>query len=266
MSPVYDFRSPTGSPGGAAMPQLPNHPDLTKQPDIIQDPINKTNDTVSKTILTPSFSTMDRGILNYFSNIIIPVRDDTKKLEVRLAGGDRSILIWKQDLESGRIKLPVMSINRISVTRNENKFSPPYVPVYRKMADSDGTRMILTYREWPCIIEYQLSVWTERRQDLEYATYQILTRFNPMAEWAVDDMYLSGFVQAKLSSTTYSSDVEAQADKQPFHRVDIGVSVEGWLPLPLYRITPTVLGKVGTINEEDGTVLETFTNNQPGNI
>ena len=271
MTPVYDFGQPRNSqvPDGVIPPQIPNHPNLNKNPSMMEDPINKNVSEEIRSTVQAGFYYQDKSIKSYFDDLMIPTLDGAKKVDVRLAGGDRTILVWKQDLDSGRIKLPVVSINRTSISRDEGRFSPPYVPIYSRFQDRDGTRMIRQFREWSCTIEYQLSLWAEKKRDLEYIIYMIITRFNPLAEWVVDDEQLSGRVQAKLNGVTISSDIDAGADKQAYQRADINVSVLGWLPLPTYIITPTVLGKVASINEDDGTILGStldVISSEPGNM
>jgi hypothetical protein len=261
MSPIYDFTGPrnTQVPDGSILPQLVNHPDLNVIPQKFEDPINKDTLDVRNNIQA-GFFYQDKAILNYFQDLVIPTLDATKKVDVRLAGGDRTILFWKQQYgsESGRIQLPVISINRTAIARDETRFSPAYVPVYNYFADRDGTRMVRLFREWPCNIEYQLSIWAERKRDLEYIAYLIITRFNPLAEWIVEDPQLAGRAQAKFGGFNITTDIDAAADKQAFQRADINITVMGWLPLPTYIITPTVLGKVATLNEDDGTILGTI--------
>lgn len=262
--PVYDFSSYRNPdvPDGTILPQLPNHPDLNVRPQFFEDPMNKDTSDVRNTIQA-GFFFQDKAILNYFQDLTIPTLDSTKKVDVRLAGGDRTILFWKQQQssESGRIQLPVISINRTAIARDETRFSPAYVPVYNHFADQNGSRMVRQFREWPCNIEYQLSIWAERKRDLEYIAYMIITRFNPLAEWIVEDPQIAGRAQAKFGGFNITTDIDAAADKQAYQRADISITVLGWLPLPTSIITPTVLGKVATLNEDDGTILGTILDN-----
>lgn len=266
--PVYDFGQPNNNqvPDGVIPPEPPGQPILDQRNEFYEDPINKSSDDV-RSILHTGFSTMDEGIYRFFNeNLTIQTRDSLKAVSVRLAGGDKTILIWKQDLESGRITLPVMSINRTTITRDETRFSPAYVPIYRRFTNKSGNKMMQQCREWPANIEYQLSIWAESKRDLETILFQILTRFNPLAEWVVSDPHLKGRVQAILSNTTINTDIEASADKQPFQRADVGVTVWGWLPPANYKITPTVLGRIGTISEATGVILEGLSPNPSNNL
>ena len=264
---VYDFSfnpqnnsnlSPEPSP--LVGPLLQN-PDFNEQDQLTNSGTNLNQPEDVRSVVVKGFHAMDSGIKQYFSDIDVPTIDGNRKLEVRVAGGDKTFLIWKQDLKSGRIKLPVMSINRTSWRFNPDKFSPPYINMTRNFTtDNDGSRMILTYRPWPALIDYSLSLWTERKRDIEYVIYQIHTRFNPLAEFTIDDEGgLRGNVIMKMNEITNNSDIDIGAEELAKVRYDISLTMEGWLPLP-EKILPTVLGKVGSFHEINGTFLEPLNN------
>ncbi len=237
--------------------KLQNQPSLSRVKTINHDPINVATDDV-KSIFPVGFKTMDRGMKEFFQNIDVPTKDGTRKLVVRIAGGDKTILFWKQLMEEdNRIKLPVMSINRQSWELNTMKHTPSVsAPTfYRRFANSDGSRMELSPREYSAMITYSLSVWAERKRDMEYIMFQITSRFNPLAEWRVEDEFMTGNIIGKLTSSTDNSDIDADANKLANVRYDFTVQIEGWMPLPS-RIVPTVLGQVTELAELD--TLEFF--------
>ena len=267
--PIYDFtflpktNRPTGIgavPERAPLitPTLPEQPDETKPNDLLATDLNINRPEVIKETLERGFWSMDGGVKRYFEQIQVPTADSTRPLTVRVAGGDKTFLIWTQDLRSGRIKLPVLSVNRTAWRFNAQKFSPPYHSMTRKMACTDGSRIVLTYRPWPCLIDYTLSFWTERKRDMEYIMQQVLIRFNPLAEFTVqDEGGLVGNVQMRLGECTDNSDIDIGAEDLAKVRYDVNITIEGWLPLP-EKVLPTVLGKVMTLHEQDGKFLETF--------
>jgi hypothetical protein len=244
---------PVPEPIPVIAPIVPNVPNLARVDTKTFDN-EKTSTTDVAPVLPTGFDTQDRGVKEYFSGIVVPTRDGMKPLTVRVAGGDKTILFWKQDLTSGRIQLPVMSVNRGGWRFNPMKFSHPSMPAYRRFADRDGTRMVITPREWPCLIDYTLSIWTERKEDIEYVQYQIVTRFHPLAEYSVQDEFMSGLVQAKLNSVTDVSDKDTAPDSLAKVKYDIGITIEGWLWLP-GRVVPTVLGNVQVLQEASGEVF-----------
>jgi len=266
---VYDFTfSPKSSTpiGIGAIPErapvitptLPEQPDDTKPNDLLATDLNINRPEIIKETLGRAFYGMDAGMKAFFENIQVPTKDSSRPLTVRIAGGDKTFLLWIQDLRSGRIQLPVLSINRTAWRFNPQKFSPPYIPMTRKFAQTDGSRIVLAYRPWPCLIDYTLSFWTERKRDMEYIMQQILIRFNPLAEFRIqDDGGLVGTVQMKLGECTDNSDIDIGAEELAKVRYDVNVTIEGWLPLP-EKVLPTVLGKVITLHEQDGKFLETF--------
>lgn len=232
--------------------QVPNQPNLNrvdsktfdKETNIATDDVNS--------FLQDGFKTMDRGVKEYFSDIVVPTKDGARPLTVRVAGGDKTILFWKQDLDSGRIKLPIMSVNRTGWKFNPGKSTPASAGdyFYRRFADKDGTRMVLSPREFPVLLDYTLSIWTERKRDMEYINWQTITRFNPLAEWLVEDEFNKGRMIATWEGGTDNSDIDVDANQLAKVRYDITIVVEGWASLP-GRIVPTVLGKVTTLAEID---------------
>lgn len=198
--------------------------------------------------------TMDLGVKQFLSDLVVPSKDGARStnVPVRISGGDKSILIWKQDLESGRIKLPVLSVNRTGWKFNPAMSTPAEAGhyFYRRFADRDGTRIVQTPREYPILIDYALSIWGERKRDVEYIAWQIIPRFNPLARWFVEDEYMCGHVLATFEGATDNSDIDVDSNQWAKVRYDINISVEGWVPLP-GRITPTVLGRVTSLEDFD---------------
>lgn len=228
-------------------------PDNGKRTDILFENLNVNTPEDVREILPHGFYTMDRGIKNYFSGIRIPTQDGMRMMGVRISGGDKTILVWKQDLKGGRVTLPVMSINRESAEFNVEKFTPAYGPVQKEFVDSDGSRIREIFRPQPYLIDYSLTIWAEHKRDAEYATYQINTRFHPLAEFVIEDEYIRGNVIMKMNGWTDNSDKEADSETRANVRYDISVNMEGWLPLPT-KIVPSVLGNVGVIGENASTV------------
>lgn len=234
--------------------KLPQLPEVNKEDNIFTDKVNLHVEDV-RSILPIGFRTMDHGMKTFFSDIQVPTKDEVRPLEVRVSGGDKHFLFLKQDLQSGRIKLPVMGINRTTVTFNPMKFSPPYLPMRRRFATNNGDRMVLTFRPWPALIEYVCSIWTERKRDMEYIIWQIATRFNSLAEFTVEDEFLRGKVQVRFGDIIDNSDIDIAADEFAKVKYDVSMTAEGWLPLP-EKIVPTILGKVTALNEFSGQLLQ----------
>jgi len=262
--PIYDFTGKPRMPNTAgmvgesspSMPQkLPGHPDLQKDTTITYDPTNLNTPEDVRTILPVGFHAVDDGILRYFSNIKIPTKDDQRDLTVRIAGGDKTFLFWKQDLVANRIGLPVMSINRTGWRWDPLRFSPPYIGMTRRFVNKEGSRTAIIYRPWPCLVDFVFSIWGERKRDVEYAMYQIVTRFHPFAELRIEFETLKGNIRGKLGEVTDNSDIDIGAEELAKVRYDISTTYEAWLPLP-ETVMPTILGKVGVYQEITGEVLD----------
>ena len=196
------------------------------------------------------YRTMDRGIKNYFAGIQVPTKDGIKMMQVRISGGDKPYLTWAQDLQLGRVTLPVMSIKRENDEFNFEKFSPAHLHyMSKRFLDPEGTRVALAFRPVPALINYSLSVWAEHKRDLEYINYQVRTRFNPIVEFMVEDEHMRGSVVLKYNGMSVAVDDEMPPEQRANKRYDYNVTMEGWLPLP-EKIVPTILGRV--ISLKDG--------------
>ena len=247
----FDPRSPDG-PEQRPLMALPLAKDGLTREDIW---FERQNINIAEEIhefLPKGYYTMDRGLKNYFSGIEVPTKDGTRIMQVRISGGDKPFLIWAQDLKRGRIKLPVMSIKREGDEHYPAKFSPAHMHyMAKRFVDKEGTKIALTYRPVPSLINYVLSVLAEHKRDLEYIHYQIRTRFNPVAEFMVEDEHMRGSVFMKYNNMTVAVDDDIPADQKANKRYDYSITMEGWLPLP-EKIVPSILGKVTTL--KDGTV------------
>lgn len=271
---IYDFRNVprttvvystgtvhTRSPNTSTTP-LTTTSMKSKRPRLYdQTNVNVVEETVYQ--LIAGLHHADLGIKNYFSDVVVPTDDSlrTTTVPVRIAGGDKTTLFWKQlirdDLRNGRIKLPVMALNRESFEYNPLKFSPPHLPIAKNFTDTAGTRMKLTYRPYPVIVNYTLGMWAERKRDIEYMMFQIVPRFQGgLAEIKIDAGLITGTVVMKFNGFTDVSDIETEADTLAKVQYDISISAETWLPLP-EKIIPTVLGHAATLREYDtGEFLE----------
>lgn len=199
--------------------------------------------------LIPGFRALDSALKHYWSGIRVPTKDSYRFMRVKIAGGDKSLLIWADDLKEGRARLPVASLSRESHEFNAEQFSPTYHRMSARAVNKQGSLAKICYRPVPFKVEYLLTIWTERKRDAEYILYQILTRFHPLAQFRMSDGKMAGEVKLFLGGTSDSSDKEAGFDQQAHVRYEVNFSAESWLPLP-EKIVPTVLGKVTTIRED----------------
>lgn len=207
--------------------------------------------------LTPAFRALDDSMKQYWSGIRVPTKDSYRFMRVKIAGGDRSVMIWADDLSEGRARLPVAAISREAHNFNPEKFSPPYHAMTARYLSTRGNLAAKVFRPVPFLVDYTLTIWAEHKRDAEYILYQILTRFNPLAEFRMFDGKLEGNVQLKFNGSSDASDKEAGFDQYAKVRYEVTVVAEAWLPLP-EKIIPTVLGQVVSFRESAGEVLETM--------
>jgi hypothetical protein len=206
--------------------------------------------------LIPGFRSLDEAMKMYWSGMRIPTKDAYRFLRVKVAGGDKTFMIWHDELQNGRARLPVVSISRGKESFNKDKFSPAYLPMASRFLSRRGNRAALVYRPVPFLVEYTLLVWGEHKRDVEYAKYQILTRFNPLAEFRMYDGHLQGIVTLRGGDSNDQSDKEATFDQKPLIKHEYSITAEAWLPLP-ERLVPTVLGFNAQLKDiVSGSVLE----------
>ena len=194
--------------------------------------------------LLPGFRYLDEGMKLYWSDLRVPTRDSVRFVRVRVAGGNKSLQVWKDDLNHGRVQLPVLSINRGSHKYNPEKFSPPYGPIATKFANKERTKIIQYFRPTPWLVDYTFTLWAETKTDAEYTLYQILQRFNPLAEFIANDGHVSGTVVMKLDGSSDISDKEAGAEQLAKIRYEMTITTEAWLSLP-EKVVPSILSIYG---------------------
>ncbi len=210
--------------------------------------------------LTPAFRSLDDAMKQYWSGIRVPTKDSYRFMRVKVSGGDKSLLIWNDDLKEGRARLPVAALNRTTHNFNPEKFSPAYHSMTARYLSTRGDQVARVFRPVPWLVDYELTIWTEHKRDAEYILYQILTRFNPLAEFRMFDGKLEGNVQLRFNGSTDASDKEAGYDQYANVRYEVTITAEAWLPLP-EKIVPTVLGRVTTLKERAGQILAASVSN-----
>lgn len=204
--------------------------------------------------LTPAFRALDDAMKQYWSGIRVPTKDSYRFMRVKIAGGDKSLLIWADDLKEGRARIPVAAVSRESQAFNPEKFSPAYHAMTARYLSTRGNLVAKVYRPVPWLVDYTIVIWAEHKRDAEYILYQALTRFNPLAEFRMFDGKIEGNVQLRFNGSTDASDKETGYDQYAKVRYEITTTAEAWLPLP-EKIIPTVLGRVTMLKEQTGQIL-----------
>jgi len=204
--------------------------------------------------LIPGFRSLDYAMKQYWSGIRVPTKDNYRFMRVKVAGGDKSLMIWADELKEGRARLPVAAVSRESHEFNPEKYSPPYGAMTGRYLSKQYDQIALVFRPTPWLVEYNLIIWAERKRDAEYILYQVLTRFNPLAEFIMFDGKLEGGVQIRFGGSTDASDKEAGFDQLARVRYEFNCTAEAWLPLP-EKIVKTVLGRTVVLKERVSNIL-----------
>jgi hypothetical protein len=205
--------------------------------------------------LTPAFRALDESMKQFWTGIRVPTKDSYRFMRVKIAGGDKTLLIWADDLKEGRVRMPVASLNRGSHEYNSAKFSPAYHAMTSRFLNSGGSLVAKVFRPVPFTVDYKMSIWTESKRDAEYILYQVLTRFNPMAEFRMFDGKIGGNVQLIFGGSSDASDKDAAYNQYAKVRYEVQMKAEAWLPLP-EQIVPSVLGRVGVMREKSGDIVQ----------
>lgn len=204
--------------------------------------------------LQPGFRALDDAMKQYWSGMRVPTKDSYRYMRVKVAGGDKSLLLWADDLKEGRVRLPLAVLDRTGHEFNPEKYSPAYHAMTARYLSTRGDRVAIVYRPVPFLVEYTLTIWAEHKRDAEYILYQVLTRFNPLAEFRMSDGKLEGNVQLRFGGSSDTSDKETGYDQHANVRYEVTTTAEAWLPLP-EKIVPTVLGRVAVVREKLGEIL-----------
>lgn len=199
------------------------------------------------------YEALDEAMKNYFSDIRIPNGDQYRFLRVKIAGGDRSVQVWRNELDNGHTRLPVAAIDRTSEQHNPDKFSLPYLPMKVRYLNPQRSRAAKVFRPAPFLVEYAILVWGEHKTDMEAIHAQIATRFTSgMAEFHMSDGHLQGNVQLLYGGMTDSTDKESTGqDQHTYRRYEYKLTAEAWLPLPEVHMN-TILGSVQVLREQEG--------------
>lgn len=216
------------------MPSIEGFP-LGTQPDYLQE------------FLIPGFSALDEALKTYWAGIRVPTKDSYRLVRVKVAGGDKTVLFWADDLRDGRVRLPVISLNRETAQPNPDKFSPPYLAM-RRLFSADRRYQSIVYRPIPFLVEYELTSWSVWKRDADHILYQVMARFNPLAEFTMSDGHIRGNVQLRFGGYSDASEKEAGFDQQAKIRYEFKMTAEAWLPLP-ERVVPSILGMVNVAQE-----------------
>ena len=216
----------------------------------ILHPADFGNEAQSREFADPGFHYLDAGMKMYFSDVRIPTKGQSRFMEVRIAGMRRGIQVLNEELKHGRVKLPVLAINRGDHTWNSAKYSPAHFhPMVRRLFDRNS-QVKMVWRPVPVLVEYKLSIWAEFKRDVEIAIGQIIPRFNPLAEFRASDGHIVGTITLRYGSTNDVSDKDASAEQLAKVKYDLAVTAEAWLSLP-EQIIPAVQGVYGGVQVDN---------------
>ncbi len=207
--------------------------------------------------LQPGFRALDDAMKQYWSGVRVPTKDSYRFMRVKVAGGDKSLLVWADELTEGRVRLPVAALDRTGHEFNPEKFSPAYHAMTARYLNTRGNLAAKVYRPVPFLVDYTLLIWAEHKRDAEYILYQVLTRYDPLAEFRMSDGKLEGSVQLRFGGCQDASDKEVGYDQHANVRYEVTTTAEAWLPLP-EKVVPTVLGRVTVLKERLGQILDAF--------
>lgn len=205
--------------------------------------------------LTPAFRALDDTMKQYWTGIRVPTKDSYRFMRVKIAGGDKSLLIWADELKEGRVRMPVASLSRESHEYNSEKHSPRFHAMSYRNLSTRGDKVAKVFRPVPYLVDYKMSIWTETKRDAENILYQVLTRFNPLAEFRMFDGHLAGNVVLQFKGATDASDKEIGYDQYANVRYEIQMTADAWLPLP-EQIVKTVLGHATSLVETTGSIMQ----------
>lgn len=265
---LYDFNNQltacpkTGhpQPGVELHPQIQTRPSAVSQLSDIQQGRSKiygdlpgTQPDYVEEFLIPGFRSLDEAMKVYWSGMRVPTKDAYRFMRIKVAGGDKSLLFWRDQLRDGRARLPVASLNRTSHDFNPDKFSPAYLSMTKRYLSKRMDRVAMIFRPVPFLVRYDLIVWASYKRDADYVLYQILTRFNPLAEFTMHDEHIQGNVQLRFEGSQDASEKELGFDQGAKIRYEYSMVAEAWLPLP-EKIVPTILGHVAVVRELTQTI------------
>jgi hypothetical protein len=253
--PQYSFIPAPRAVGGGLepIPQLDKAHGLKQLADVQggRTPIDWEKDRAATTdieeFIIPGFHYLDEGMKLFFSDIRVPTKDSYRFIRTRIAGANKSLLIWTDDLAHGRIKLPIMSISRGSHEYWPEMYSPPLRPIRINYVNSMKTMAEKVYRPVPYLVDYTMSIWSETKRDAEHAVYQIISRFNPLAVFKADDGHIHGNVVLRFGGFNDASDKDVPADQLAKIKYEVTCKAEAWLSLPT-ELCPTIIGRVVSVD------------------
>jgi len=197
-----------------------------------------------------AFHALERSLKHYFSDIPVPAKDHVRYMQVRISGGKRATLLWNQDLQEGKAHLPVAAISGgQDFEFNYEKYSMPYFPMGVRYLNSSRSKVAKVFRPMPFLINYTITVLTEHKRDMGYIQSHLLRRFNPYAEFTMDDGRIQGTVQLYYKGAATTTEDEVSYDQDEVISWELRFQADAWLPLP-ELITPTVRGHASIWREE----------------
>lgn len=259
--PVHEFKNDLSVPRNE--PNLRQDPSTVKQiSDVSLDdnndllpldyPLGQYDVAEYRDHLQRGFYYLDEAMKNYWSDIRVPTKDSYRFLNVKVAGGDRSVMIWADDLKNGRVRMPIAAIDRTSSDHNKEKWAHSIHPMRIRFASPSLDKVILTYKPSQWLVAYKLVVWTTNVRDIDFIDYQVLNRFKSgMAEFTMSDELLTGNVQLRFNGSSDATDKEVSADVKIEYRYEYNMEVEAWLSLPEV-VLPTALGSVNMYESVNG--------------
>jgi hypothetical protein len=200
-----------------------------------------------ESLITSFYQEQLRNILSLFNNIVIQLPDKSIK-NVKCVPGSPERTIAKLNKDT-LVVLPIIAVDQTQTT--EEAEQRRYTPLItsEKYWDNDKQRAIRVVSLVPkaVSIEYDISVWTKFKEDMDQITEQIQRMFHPSMD--VNTPFTK-YGKIFLASEQNMSSLEAGDGEDRLLNKLFGLKVETHIPYPKFLMTST--GKIERIYLEGG--------------
>lgn len=182
------------------------------------------------------YKEMLRSIINTFSNFVI-FDGEEKTIEVQCIHASQERAIAKLTQETNLI-LPIISVDQPKSVRNEKRQRYGPMVVSEKFSDPIKKRnyRLISLVPTPIEVEYQVSVWSKYKSDLDQITEQLHSAFNPDLEITTS---FGTNIKLFLKEETLDSDlVVADREDRVIKRI-FTLSASTYIPSPKFLMTST---------------------------
>jgi hypothetical protein len=171
----------------------------------------------------------NQAMKDWLTGINLGLPETEKDIPVIMSTPQRAFAAIVRPLAESQVDIPAISFTMTGLSPEASRSKPAFLQAQRIKI---GDKWQIHHRAQAWMINYNVTVWTQHMDDLDYVSYALLSRFTPKSY-----VNVSG-IASELTFIGHSdnSELEPGADKDRVLRHDYQFKIDAWMQMPYNEV------------------------------